>query len=65
MGLGLTDNFMVTVIIVLQHLNECVLHISMRQINSFYRTGHEVLCYGISLFLSFSLGNKSYNQCLE
>ena len=49
-GFGFADDFMVTLIIVLQNLNECVLQIQTKQISPFYRTGHTKCHYGMSLF---------------
>lgn len=49
-GFGFADDFMVTLIIVLQNLNKCVLQIQTKQISPFYRTGNTKCHYGMALF---------------
>lgn len=48
-GFGFADDFMVTLIIVLQDLNKCVLQIQTKQVSPFYRT-HKVPLWNVPVF---------------
>lgn len=54
---------MVTIMIVLQHLNECVLQMQTKQVSSFYRTGNRVPLWRHPCFPSHL--ETSHKQYLE